>query len=65
MLGEHHDIDHEFPRFHEKIVVLYDRDPEFAALVREARDVGITLDAIRFELSESGHARFTGRLPVD
>ncbi len=35
MLGEHHDIDHEFPRFHEKIVVLYDRDPEFAALMKE------------------------------
>ncbi len=46
-------------RAHDKI------DPEFAALVREARDVGVTLDAIRFELSESGHARFTGRLPVD
>ncbi len=35
MLGEHHDIDHEFPKFHERITVLSDRDPEFAALMRE------------------------------
>ena len=35
MLGEHHDIDHEFPKFHEKIVELSDRDPEFAALMKE------------------------------
>jgi uncharacterized protein YdcH (DUF465 family) len=35
MLGEHHDIDHEFPEYHDKIVVLSDRDPEFAALMKE------------------------------
>lgn len=35
MLGEPHDIDHEFPRFHETIVELSDRDPEFAALMKE------------------------------
>ena len=35
MLGEQHDIDHEFPKFHEKIVELSDRDPEFAALMKE------------------------------
>jgi uncharacterized protein YdcH (DUF465 family) len=35
MLGEHHDIDHEFPEYHEKISRLSDRDPEFAALMKE------------------------------
>jgi uncharacterized protein len=35
MLGEHHDIDHEFPEFHNKILHLSDRDPEFAALMKE------------------------------
>ena len=35
MLGEHHDIDHEFPEYHEKILLLADRDPEFAALMKE------------------------------
>jgi uncharacterized protein YdcH (DUF465 family) len=35
MLGEQHDIDHEFPEYHEKITHLVDRDPEFAALMKE------------------------------
>jgi uncharacterized protein YdcH (DUF465 family) len=35
MLGEEHDIDHEFPEYHETIVRLSDRDPEFAALMHE------------------------------
>ena len=35
MLGEEHDIDHEFPEYHEQIVKLIDRDPEFAALMKE------------------------------
>ena len=35
MLGEHHDIDHEFPKYHDKIVELSERDPEFAALMKE------------------------------
>ena len=35
MLGEEHDIDHEFPEYHETIVQLSDRDPEFAALMHE------------------------------
>jgi len=35
MQSEHHDIDHEFPKYHEKIVELSDRDPEFAALMKE------------------------------
>jgi len=35
MLGEHHDVDHEFPEYHEKIDQISDRDPEFAALRKE------------------------------
>lgn len=35
MLGEEHDIDHEFPEYHESIVRLSNRDPEFATLLRE------------------------------
>ena len=35
MLGEQHDIDHEFPEFHDKILFLSDRDPEFVALMKE------------------------------
>ena len=35
MLGEAHDIDHEFPEYHDVIVRLSDRDPEFAALMHE------------------------------
>lgn len=35
MLGEQHDIDHEFPEYHGKILALSDRDPEFEALMKE------------------------------
>ena len=35
MLSEHHDIDHEFPEFHEKLAALSAVDPEFAAQVAE------------------------------
>lgn len=35
MLGEHHDIDHEFPEFHEKLEALRAADSQFEALVRE------------------------------
>ncbi len=40
-------------------------DPKFASMLRKARDAGVSVDAVRFELAETGHARFTGRLPVD
>ena len=33
MLSEHHDIDHEFPEFHEKLLALREKDADFAALV--------------------------------
>jgi uncharacterized protein YdcH (DUF465 family) len=35
MLGENHDVDHEFPEFHDRIVELIKRDPVFAALMKE------------------------------
>jgi len=35
MLGEHHDIDHEFPEFHQKLEALRAADPQFDALVAE------------------------------
>ncbi len=50
MLSEHHDIDHEFPEYHQKLEALMARDPEFADLVKrhDALD-----DEIR-ELEERG-----------
>ena len=33
MLSEHHDIDHEFPEFHQKLEALVAADAEFAAQV--------------------------------
>jgi len=33
MQSEHHDIDHEFPRYHEKLEAVAAADPDFAALV--------------------------------
>jgi uncharacterized protein YdcH (DUF465 family) len=33
MLSEHHDIDHEFPEFHEKLEQLMAADPAFAEQV--------------------------------
>ena len=35
MLGEHHDIDHYLPEFHEKLVELRAKDAAFDALVTE------------------------------
>jgi len=35
MLSEHHDIDHEFPEFHERLEALVAADPEFAKQVKE------------------------------
>ncbi len=35
MLGEHHDIDHELPEYHDKLVALRAKDAEFDALVKE------------------------------
>ena len=35
MLGEPHDVDHEFPQYHEKVEALKARDPEFATLMKE------------------------------
>lgn len=33
MLSEHHDIDHEFPEYHQKLEVLVAADEDFATLV--------------------------------
>ncbi len=33
MLSEHHDIDHEFPEYHEQLLALQAQDAEFAELV--------------------------------
>jgi hypothetical protein len=33
MQSEHHDIDHEFPQYHEKLEAAAAADPDFAALV--------------------------------
>ena len=33
MLSEHHDIDHEFPEFHNRLAALTAVDPDFAAQV--------------------------------
>ncbi len=33
MLSEHHDIDHEFPEYHERLLALREKDADFAALV--------------------------------
>lgn len=34
MQSEHHDIDHEFPEYHERLVALGAKDPVFAEKVR-------------------------------
>ena len=39
MLGEHHDIDHEFPEFHDKLVALRAKDEQFDALVSKHDDL--------------------------
>ena len=35
MLSEHHDIDHEFPEFHQKLEALVAVDPDFAKQVAQ------------------------------
>jgi uncharacterized protein YdcH (DUF465 family) len=50
MQSEHHDIDHEFPTYHEKLEAIAASDPDFAALV--ARHDRLD-DEIR-ELEEKG-----------
>jgi uncharacterized protein YdcH (DUF465 family) len=50
MLGESHDLLHEFPNLHEKIAGLRDSDEEFARLMTEYD----TLDARVRKLEELG-----------
>ncbi|MES9845026.1 MAG: DUF465 domain-containing protein [Candidatus Sedimenticola sp. PURPLELP] len=50
MLSEHHDIDHEFPEYHEKLTALVAVDAEFAAQVAKHDKLD---DEIR-ELEEMG-----------
>jgi uncharacterized protein len=64
MLSEHHDIDHEFPEYHQKLEALVATDPEFAKLVahhdrlddeiRELEERGLpiadeNIEAMKFE----------------
>ncbi len=50
MLSEHHDIDHEFPEYHEKLEAIVSRDADFAAMVA----VHDKLDDDIRELEEKG-----------
>lgn len=50
MLAEHHDIDHEFPEFHEKLTAMVAADPAFAEMVKHHDSLD---DEIR-ELEERG-----------
>ncbi len=50
MLSEHHDIDHEFPEYHQKLEVLCTKDAKFADLVQRHDSLD---DEIR-ELEERG-----------
>ena len=50
MLSEHHDIDHEFPEYHQRLEALVAVDAEFAALVKKHD----TLDDEIRELEERG-----------
>ena len=50
MLSEHHDIDHEFPEYHQKLEALVATDAQFAKLVAHHDQVD---DEIR-ELEERG-----------
>jgi len=64
MLAEHHDIDHEFPEYHERLEKLVAADPEFAQQVtrhdklddqiRELEELGMpiadeSIEAMKFE----------------
>lgn len=50
MLSEHHDIDHEFPEYHQKLEALCATDANFADLVKRHD----TLDDEIRELEERG-----------
>ncbi len=50
MLAEHHDIDHEFPEYHQRLEALAGVDPGFAAMVTRHDKID---DDIR-ELEEMG-----------
>ncbi|MCO5760568.1 MAG: DUF465 domain-containing protein [Chromatiaceae bacterium] len=50
MLSEHHDIDHEFPEYHQKLEALCATDAKFAELVQKHDSLD---DEIR-ELEERG-----------
>ncbi len=39
MLGEHHDIEHEFPEFHAQLEALSSKDEQFKALVDQHDDL--------------------------
>lgn len=39
MLGEHHDIDHEFPEYHDKLEALSAKDEQFKSLVEKHDDL--------------------------
>ncbi len=50
MQSEHHDIDHEFPEYHERLEAIAAEDPDFAILVAKHDKLD---DEIR-ELEEMG-----------
>ncbi len=50
MLSEHHDINHEFPEYHQRLESLAGVDPDFAAMVAQHDKID---DDIR-ELEEMG-----------
>ncbi len=50
MLSEHHDIDHEFPEYHQRLEALVAADADFAGLVKRHDRLD---DEIR-ELEERG-----------
>jgi len=50
MQSEHHDIDHEFPEYHERLEAIAAADPDFASLVAQHDKLD---DEIR-ELEEMG-----------
>jgi uncharacterized protein YdcH (DUF465 family) len=50
MLSEHHDIDHEFPEYHQRLEAMVAADADFAELVKKHD----TLDDQIRELEERG-----------
>jgi sugar fermentation stimulation protein A len=41
-----------------------DTDPEFAEALKQAKSVGVSLNAVKYRLNEDGSAEFRGKLPV-